>query len=171
MSQRIVACLLWFTCNSSIAAASSREAWSIKDDISCFISPGTAMEEMARDSLVYRVYSSISRSVPHKDNFYPSCSRYIRMQFERINVAGLILGFGRFSRSHIPPVDPLFPSVIANGVVKIYDPPDFLESNGDYSLPNNGYTARPNLYNDCSESFRVISVDRDAGGLDSSWGL
>lgn len=52
-------------------------------------------------SLISRLYRLISDKTPHYDQLYPSCSRFIAEATQRRGFIGLIVGFGRFSSTHL----------------------------------------------------------------------
>lgn len=144
----------------AIAPAALGGEWSIKDHQPCGLI-------LPPNGLVERAYRMISQAIPHRDSFYPSCSRYIRQEISQNGVPGIFSGLGRFSRAHIPILDPLFSNVVVNDEVRLYDPPDLQESN----LPNHGFSGVPTYFNDCSEALEVhIRADASVGP-DPAWGL
>lgn len=120
-----------------------------------------------RSSLVEASYRMISGSVPHTDRFYPSCSRYIKFAYHRYSIFGLIIGLGRFSRAHLPPIQKDFKGVLVNGDLRIFDP---LEGMTDENSVTN-FSAYPSFYTDCDESRFVQAPVSYDNRPDSSWRL
>lgn len=141
---------------------SSFKKWKISDSDFCLKS------SKPENGAIYRTYRAISRSVPHSDSFYPSCSRFIKTSLERKSILGLIMGLGRFSRAHLPYVHPDFRSVTINKEVRIYDP---IKEPDHQNLQNNGFTAMPTFYTDCDETQRVQPSYSHDNGPNPAWRL
>lgn len=134
--------------------------WRFSDSLSC---PNTKQSA----GLVESIYREISNSVPHSDRFYPSCSRFIMAAYEDYSLLGLIVGLGRFSRAHFPPVQSDYDSVIVRGEIRILDTMESMKN-----VPkNSGYSSYPAFFTDCDESSVVHSPFLNDRGPDPSWRL
>lgn len=149
------------------------ELWTISDrDFCASIDPDPKHKhDHDHDSqlgMVESVYRSISRSVPHSDAFYPSCSRFISEAIDRYSILGWFVGLGRFSRSHLPIIHPDYPAVVVAGEVRLYDPLVPLETS---NLRNHGFSSYPVFTTKCSESRQVHQRFTHDGRPDPAWRL
>ena len=114
-----------------------------------------------KKGLVETVYRSMSHAVPHKDLFYPSCSRVIRDEFRKHGLLGLISGFGRWAKAHM--FNKNYIEVVVNNEIRLFDPQYSKNDIYDWS----GFDALPT---DCSEvSGRVVKFIPFVGVLPETW--